>query len=74
MISSIDARICLNAVYNKPYRATNAEDAIKGKTIDETNADAAGTAGISAATALAKNKYKIQIAKTMIKRAILACR
>jgi xanthine dehydrogenase YagS FAD-binding subunit len=30
-----DARICLNAVYNKPYRATKAEEAIKDKTIDE---------------------------------------
>ncbi len=69
-----DARVCLNAVYNKPLRATLAEDAIKGKSIDEANADAAGTDGVSTATALANNKYKVQIAKTMIKRAILGCR
>jgi CO/xanthine dehydrogenase FAD-binding subunit len=74
MIGAGDARVCLNAVYNKPYRATKAEDAIKGKTIDDTSADAAGTAGVSGAVALAKNKYKIQIAKTMVKRAILACK
>jgi xanthine dehydrogenase YagS FAD-binding subunit len=73
MIGAGDARICLNAVYNKPYRATKAEDAIKGQTINDTSADAAGTAGVSAAIALAKNKYKIQIAKTLIKRTILAC-
>jgi xanthine dehydrogenase YagS FAD-binding subunit len=68
-----DARICLNAVYNKPYRATKAEDTIKGKTIDETNAEAAGAAAVSGAMALAYNKWKIQVAKGVVKKAILAC-
>jgi xanthine dehydrogenase YagS FAD-binding subunit len=72
-ISGGDARICLNAVYNKPYRATKAEDAIKGKTIDIANAEAAGEAAVSGAVALGYNKYKIQIAKGMVKKAILAC-
>ena len=36
------ARICLNAVYSNPYRATKAEEAIKGKAIDEATAEAAG--------------------------------
>jgi xanthine dehydrogenase YagS FAD-binding subunit len=74
MISSGDARICLNAVYNKPYRATAAEDAIKGQTISEDTAEAAGTAAVSKAVALAYNKWKIQIAKVMVKRTILACK
>ncbi len=73
-ISGSDARICLNAVYNKPYRATKAEEAIKGKTIDEASAETAGTAAVSGAVALSKNKWKIQVAKTMVKRAILACK
>lgn len=73
MIGAGDARICLNAVYNKPYRCTDAESSIKGQAISDTTADAAATAGVSKAVALASNKYKIQIAKTMIKRAILAC-
>ena len=67
------ARICLNAVYNNPYRVTKAEDIIKGKSIDEANADAAGTAAVSDAVPLPYNKFKIQIAKTLVKRAILAC-
>jgi NADPH-dependent glutamate synthase beta subunit-like oxidoreductase/CO/xanthine dehydrogenase FAD-binding subunit len=67
------ARICLNAVYSNPYRATKAEDAILGKPIDEASADAAGDAAVSDAIALPCNRYKIQIAKTMVKRAILAC-
>jgi xanthine dehydrogenase YagS FAD-binding subunit len=69
------ARICLNAVYNKPYRATAAEEAIKGKAIDEASAEAAGAAAVSTARALPgdRNKWKIPIAKTMVKRALLAC-
>jgi len=68
------ARICLNAVYNNPYRATEAEDAIIGKPIDESTADAAGSAAVSGANVLRKNKYKVQIAKTLVKRVILACK
>jgi len=68
------ARICLNAVYNKPYRATKAEDAIKGQAINEANAEAAGTAAVSGATTLTYNKWKVQVAKGMVKKAILACK
>ena len=68
------ARICLNAVYNNPYRARKAEDFIKGKLIDEANAEAAGEAALSDAISLPYNKFKIQISKTLIKRAILACK
>jgi NADPH-dependent glutamate synthase beta subunit-like oxidoreductase len=68
------SRICLNAVYCNPYRVTKAEDAIKGKTIDEASAELAGAAAISDAIALPYNKYKIQVAKAMVKRALLACR
>jgi xanthine dehydrogenase YagS FAD-binding subunit len=75
MIGNGNARICLNAVYNKPYRSAPAEEAIKGKPIDEANAEAAGAAAVASARALPgdRNKWKIQIAKTMVKRAILAC-
>jgi CO/xanthine dehydrogenase FAD-binding subunit len=67
------ARICLNAVYNNPYRVTKAENIIKGKPIDESSAEAAGIAAVSDAVPLPYNKFKIQIAKTLVKRSILAC-
>ena len=75
MVSGGAARICLNAVHNKPYRAMAAEEAIKGKPITEDNADAAGAAAVATARALPgdRNKWKIPIAKTMVKRALLAC-
>jgi hypothetical protein len=42
-------------VYNKPYRATKAEDAIKGMTIDEANAKLR-VAAVSGALAMTYNK------------------
>jgi xanthine dehydrogenase YagS FAD-binding subunit len=75
MIGGGNARVCLNAVYNRPYRALSAEEAIKEKSIDEASADAAGAAAVASARALPgeRNKWKIPIAKAMVKRAILAC-
>lgn len=68
------ARICLNAVSGVPKRATAAEESITGKAIDEDTADAAGAAAVKSAMALPYNKYKVQIARTLVKRAILACK
>ncbi len=65
-------RIALNAVAPKPYRATKAEAAIAGKPINEANAEAAGAAAVEDAKPLTATKYKVQIAKTLVKRALLA--
>jgi len=69
----MDTRICLNAVYVKPYRTTKAEEAIRGKAVNEANAEAAGAAAVSDARPMVYNAYMVQIAKTMVKRAILGC-
>jgi xanthine dehydrogenase YagS FAD-binding subunit len=75
LIGGGDARVCLNAVYNKPRRALKAEEAIRGIPINEASADAAGAAEVASARALPgdRNQWKIPIAKAMVKRAILAC-
>ncbi|MBN1906966.1 MAG: hypothetical protein JW927_17945 [Deltaproteobacteria bacterium] len=51
------------------------EEVIRGKSINECNADATGAAAIEKAKTLLgeRNKWKIQIARTMVKRAILGC-
>ena len=72
------ARICMNAVYNLPIRATGAEQAIIGKAINETNADAAGSAAVASAAPLPLiegpgNGWIIPSAKAIVKRVILAC-
>jgi xanthine dehydrogenase iron-sulfur cluster and FAD-binding subunit A len=44
-----------------PYRATAAEDSIKGKTINESNAETAAVAGVSAATPMSANGSNLAI-------------
>jgi NADPH-dependent glutamate synthase beta subunit-like oxidoreductase len=68
------ARICLNAVYNTPYRATRAENYIRGKPINDSNAEKAANTIATETCPLINNSYKIQIAKALVKRAILACK
>lgn len=70
--SVTEARIVLGAVAPVPYRATDAEDALKGEAITESVAEAAGAAAVKDAVPLSKNAYIVQIAKTLVKRAILA--
>jgi xanthine dehydrogenase YagS FAD-binding subunit len=67
------ARICLNAVHVIPYRAVQAEQAVTGKKIDEALAEEAGQAAVSAARPLEHNKYMVAVARTLVKRTLLAC-
>ena len=68
------ARICLNSVYGVPFRVTGAEQYLAGRSVDESTAEQAADAGMEGAFPLLNNRYKIQIARTLVKRAILACR
>ena len=73
MVGGGSARICLNAVAPKPYRAVKAEAAIAGKPINEANAEAAGEAAVADASSFPEAaQFKKQIAKVMVKRALLA--
>jgi xanthine dehydrogenase YagS FAD-binding subunit len=67
------ARICLNAVYVTPYRTLEAEERIVGESLTEANAERAAVAAVSAARPLTHNAYMVQIARTLVKRTILAC-
>ena len=68
------ARICLNAVYVTPYRARKAEEAVIGKALTEANAEAAGNAAVEGAKPLKDNAYMVQVARTLVKRAVLSCK
>jgi len=73
MVGGRAPRIALNAVAARPYRAIKAEAAIAGKPINEATAEAAGLAAVEDAKPLGSAmKYKVQIAKVMVKRALLA--
>jgi len=65
------ARVVLGAVAPIPWRTQAAEKALVGKTITEETADAAAEAALQGAMPLAENAYKIDVAKTAVKRAIL---
>jgi xanthine dehydrogenase YagS FAD-binding subunit len=67
-----DARIVMGGIAPIPWRSTGAEDAIKGGAITEATATAAGDAAVDGALPLSDNLYKVQITKTLVKRAVLA--
>ncbi len=66
-----DARIVLGAVAPSPLRARSAEHFLKGRQIDETSADRAADLALEGALPLRMNLYKIQIAKALVKRALV---
>ncbi|MDA8235044.1 MAG: xanthine dehydrogenase family protein subunit M [Clostridia bacterium] len=66
-----DARIVLGAVAPAPVRAKAAEELLIGKPITEETDTAAAEKALVGAKPLSKNEYKIQIAKTLVKQAIL---
>jgi xanthine dehydrogenase YagS FAD-binding subunit len=68
------AKICLNAVYVTPYRAGQAESFLEGKALDDETIEAASDIAVSAARPMSRNRYMVQIARTMVKRTLLACR
>jgi CO/xanthine dehydrogenase FAD-binding subunit len=67
----VDARIVLGAVAPGPVRAKAAEEAIIGRPIDEHLAAEAAEQALAGAQPLSMNAYKVEIAKTLVKRAIL---
>jgi xanthine dehydrogenase YagS FAD-binding subunit len=66
------ARVVMGAVAPIPWRAQGAERVLAGKTITEAVAVEAANAAVAGARPMSGNAYKIQIAKTAVKRAILA--
>lgn len=65
------ARVVMGAVAPIPWRSQAAERALVGKTINEETAATAAEAALQGARPLRENGYKIQVAKTAVKRAIL---
>jgi xanthine dehydrogenase YagS FAD-binding subunit len=65
------ARVVLGHVAPTPWVSFDAGEALVGKEITEATAQAAGDAAVASATPLSENGYKVQIARTAVKRALL---
>ena len=64
-------RVVLGAVAPVPWRSKPAEAALAGKPLNEETAAAAAEAAVSEAKPMSGNAYKVQIARTVVKRALL---
>jgi xanthine dehydrogenase YagS FAD-binding subunit len=66
-----EASIYLGAVSYRPFRATVTEEMIRGRRIDEKLAQEAADAQVAGLKPLGKNAYKVEIARSLIKKALL---
>lgn len=66
-----EAAIVLGQVAPTPWFSPEAVAAIKGQRVNEETAEVAGLAAVQHARPLGNNAYKVQLAKTAVKRAIL---
>jgi xanthine dehydrogenase YagS FAD-binding subunit len=65
------ARVVLGHVAPVPWISPEAGEVVTGKLLDEETAAAAGQAAVANARPLSRNKYKIQLARVAVKRALL---
>lgn len=63
-------RVVLGGVYPAPVRCADAEQAVAGG-VTLSSAQAAGDAAVASAKPLGKNAYKVEIARTLVKRTLL---
>jgi xanthine dehydrogenase YagS FAD-binding subunit len=66
------ARVVLGHVAPTPWPATSADQFLAGKTITVETAEAAAKAALEGATPLSQNRYKVQLARVAVKRALLS--
>jgi len=68
------ARIMLGGVAPGPFRAGKAEDILLGSRLSGPLAEAAAAAALGDSVPLSDNEHKIQIARALLKRALLKCK
>jgi xanthine dehydrogenase YagS FAD-binding subunit len=66
-----DARIVLGGVSYRPYRAHQAENILIGEKLTPTLAAEAARIALREASPLSRNAYKVTIAETLVKRALM---
>ena len=66
-----DIRLALGGVAHKPWRATKAEEALRGEPANEANFRAAADIELEDAEPLRDNAFKIPLARNVITRTLL---
>ena len=66
-----DLRLALGGVAHKPWRATKAEEALRGEPVNEANLRAAADIELEDAEPLRENAFKIPLARNVITRTLL---
>ncbi len=69
--TAADVRIALGGVAHAPWRASRAEDVLRGGPITEESAARAARAELERAQPLRENAYKVQLATNLITRTVL---
>jgi xanthine dehydrogenase YagS FAD-binding subunit len=67
-----EARIALGGVATIPWRARDAEDALKGKPIDDASVNTAADAAFASARPLEHNAFKVALGRRTLARALKA--
>jgi xanthine dehydrogenase YagS FAD-binding subunit len=66
----LQARVVLGAVATVPIRSAAAEQALLGKSLDDRTGEAAAQAAVASAKPLSDNSYKVELLRTLIRRAL----
>jgi xanthine dehydrogenase YagS FAD-binding subunit len=66
-----DVRLALGGVAHKPWRASAAEEALRGRPATEASFAAAADAELAAATPLRDNAYKVPMARNVVVRTLI---
>ncbi len=66
-----EASIVMGHVAPVPWAAEGAASGLKGKTLNSESARAAAEASVEGARPLSRNRYKVRLAKTAVRRALL---
>jgi xanthine dehydrogenase YagS FAD-binding subunit len=69
-----DARIALGGLAYRPWRAAEAEDVLRGKPLDEAQAERAAEAAFANARPMKHNRFKIELGKQALIRALIEAR
>lgn len=67
-----EARIVLGAVATLPLRSPAAERALAGRRLDDATLEAAAQAAVAGAQPLSDNGYKVELARTLLRRMLAA--